>query len=189
MDVWSITDPEEIRRAIESLLLGGSFQYNSNWIYRSDRDFLNPYGDAYYPGLNYNSRTGQLWFLSGGMASDSYVSQLTRISKGMWGNSYAGYGSLDEFVGNDMWQRISDDLNGASFVIGGTAYSGGRALDRTMTYYISSFSQARPAQVMFKLPGYNMLGQLAYVLPPLASDNLPVSGAAYSGSNDYRPLI
>ena len=25
-----------------------------------------------------------------------------------------------------------------------------------MTYYISSFSQARPSQVMFKLPGYNM---------------------------------
>ena len=36
MDVWSTTDPEEIGRAIESLLRGGNFQYNSNYIYKSD---------------------------------------------------------------------------------------------------------------------------------------------------------
>lgn len=36
---------------------------------------------------------------------------------------------------------------------------------------------------------YNDLGQFAYVLPPLASDNLPTNGEAYSGSNDYWPLI
>jgi len=90
MDVWSTTDPEEIRRAIESLLLGGSFQYNSNWIYRSDRDFLNPYGDAYYPGLNYNSGTGQLWFLSGGAGYDTYISELTRISRGRLNNYFDG---------------------------------------------------------------------------------------------------
>ena len=78
MDVWSTTDPGEIRRAMESLLRGRSFRYNDNWTHTTDNEFLNLRG-SYSAGLNYNSRTGQLWLLSGGGIGEAFVSQLTWV--------------------------------------------------------------------------------------------------------------
>ena len=158
MDVWSTTDPGEIRRAMESLLRGGSFRYNDNWTHTPDDEFLNLRG-SYSAGLNYNSRTGQLWLLSGGGIGETFVSQLTWVpGKGFIEHPMGMDGfqnKFPDFVGSDTWQDMGNGLNGASLVAGGMAHSAGRALDRTLAYTYSN-SATKAVHVMFKLPGGNM---------------------------------
>ncbi|WP_148038939.1 hypothetical protein [Proteiniphilum sp. X52] len=116
-------------------------------------------GEAYSAGLNYNSKTGQLWFLDNYGVGGSLVSQLTWIpGKGFIEHAVGMEGFLNEltdFAGSDTWKDFGHGLNGAAFVARGLAHSTGRALDRTLAYTYSN-SATKASQVMFKLPGGNM---------------------------------
>ena len=63
LDVWSTSDPDEIRAALESLKNRKEIKLNdnSNWSYKSDQQFLNNNEDEGYSiGLNF--RKGKLYF-------------------------------------------------------------------------------------------------------------------------------
>jgi len=63
LDVWSTSDPDEIRVALESLKNRSEIKINdnSNWSYKSDQQFLKDNEDeGYSQGLNF--RKGKLYF-------------------------------------------------------------------------------------------------------------------------------
>lgn len=159
MDVWSTTNPEEIRRAMEAMMNGRDFGFNDRWYHRSDSEFNSPYGGGYSIGLNYNSKTGQLWLLSGGGINDTFVSQLTWVADVGYVEHAVGTeipeNIFSGFVGSRSWNNIGHGLNGASFVTGGMSHSVSNALNRTFAYTYSN-SIIKPPQVMFKLPTGNM---------------------------------
>jgi RHS repeat-associated protein len=63
LDVWSTSDPDEIRAALESLKNRKEIKLNdnSNWSYKSDQQFLNNNEDEGY-SIELNFRKGKLYF-------------------------------------------------------------------------------------------------------------------------------
>lgn len=189
MDVWSTTNPEEIRRAMEAMMNGRDFGFNDSWYHRSDSEFNSPYGGGYSIGLNYNSKTGQLWLLSGGGINDTFVSQLTWVADVGYVEHAVGTeipeNIFSGFVGSRSWNNIGHGLNGASFVTGGMSHSVSNALNRTFAYTYSN-SIMKPPQVMFKLPTGNMY--LPTGLVRGASTALKYGGSALGAAGFFMTL-
>ncbi len=65
-------------------------------------------------------------------------------------------------VGGDLWNSVSNNLNGAGFSVAGMKYSGSRALSRTLAY-TNTNSLVKPSQVMFKVPGGSVYTSTKFV--------------------------
>jgi hypothetical protein len=87
----------------------------------------------------------------------------------------SGFGGSEGNVEVDLWNSISNHLNGASFSAAGIEYSGSRALSRTMAY-VNSASTTTPSKVMFKVPGGSVYASTRFVSK--ATKVLKFGGAA-----------